>query len=297
MRSLPYFSRAQQGVILLLGAALLLLWAWRANFWLAPSPPPAKTLNFVFIEVTGAAAHPGVYSFDHPPTLAEVYCRAGAAVPPPGGEKRLASGSLLNLNQDGSYQLSRMGGPQLLTLGLSLDLNRATAADLEALPDIGPVMAGRIIAYRQTHGPFNKIADLMEISGIGPQNLEKLKPYLALGSPEASPPAPAAKQGMTAEKPPPAASQEAGGEEHGRLRSRRAAKPKPPARPLDPNLATQADLEALPGIGPVLAKRIIAYRTAHGPFKKIGDLEKVSGIGPKKLEKIEPYLFIEQKKD
>jgi len=198
----------------------------------------------------------------------------------------------VEIAKDGQYRLGRMAGETLLTLGLALDLNRATAADLEALPDIGPVMAGRIIAYRQTHGPFNKIADLMEISGIGPQNLEKLKPYLALGSPEASPPAPAAQQGMTAEKPPSAAGQEISGEEHGRLRSRRAAKSKPPARPLDPNLATQADLEALPGIGPVLAKRIIAYRTAHGPFKKIGDLEKVSGIGKKKLNKIKYYLII-----
>jgi competence protein ComEA len=99
---------------------------------------------------------------------------------------------------------------------------------------------------------------------------------------------------MTAGKAPSAAGQEAGGGEPERLGSRRAAKPKPPARPLDPNLATQADLEALPGIGPVLAKRIIAYRTAHGPFKKIGDLEKVSGIGPKKLAKIKPFLIIKE---
>jgi hypothetical protein len=58
---------------------LLFLWGWRANFWLPPSPPPAKTLNLVFVEVTGAAAHPGVYSFDHAPTLAEAWRRSGVS--------------------------------------------------------------------------------------------------------------------------------------------------------------------------------------------------------------------------
>jgi competence protein ComEA len=68
--------------------------------------------------------------------------------------------------------------------------------------------------------------------------------------------------------------------------------PKTPGRVIDPNLASKADLETLPGIGPVLAKRIIDYRRAHGPYKKIADLRKVSGIGRKKLDKMKPYLTI-----
>ena len=60
MRNLPYFSRAQQGVILLLGAALLLLWAGRANFFQAPSPHPPLDHHPVFVEVSGAAARAGV---------------------------------------------------------------------------------------------------------------------------------------------------------------------------------------------------------------------------------------------
>ena len=68
--------------------------------------------------------------------------------------------------------------------------------------------------------------------------------------------------------------------------------PKAPGRVIDPNRASQADLETLPGIGPVLARRIMDYRRAHGPYKKIADLRKVSGIGPKKLEKMKPYLII-----
>jgi competence protein ComEA len=49
---------------------------------------------------------------------------------------------------------------------------------------------------------------------------------------------------------------------------------------LDLNTATVADLDALPGIGPVLAQRIVDHRTAHGPFTSVDQLDDVSGIGP-----------------
>jgi len=52
------------------------------------------------------------------------------------------------------------------------------------------------------------------------------------------------------------------------------------AGPVDLNTATVADLDALPGIGPVLAQRIVDHRTAHGPFTSVEELDDVSGIGP-----------------
>ena len=55
---------------------------------------------------------------------------------------------------------------------------------------------------------------------------------------------------------------------------------------VDINTATAEQLETLPGIGPVLAQRIIDYRTECGPFQTAGDLLNVSGIGTKKLEAI-----------
>lgn len=73
-----------------------------------------------------------------------------------------------------------MAGADLLVLGLALDLNRASASDLEAVPGIGPVLATRIVEYRQTHGPFGKLEDLVEINGIGPENFEKIRPYLEI---------------------------------------------------------------------------------------------------------------------
>jgi competence protein ComEA len=81
-----------------------------------------------------------------------------------------------------------MSGEQLLNLGLPLDLNTATAEDLEALPGIGPVMAQRLVQHRQTHGPFKDVEDLLAVSGIGEKKLARLKPYLVVLSPEGAGP-------------------------------------------------------------------------------------------------------------
>jgi len=61
---------------------------------------------------------------------------------------------------------------------------------------------------------------------------------------------------------------------------------------LDLNAATINDLVRLPGIGPVMAKRIVEYRQANGPFKRLQDLRKVKGIGVKTYEKLAPLVVI-----
>ena len=62
--------------------------------------------------------------------------------------------------------------------------------------------------------------------------------------------------------------------------------------PVNINSASARDLDALPGIGEVLAQRIIEYRNANGPFKSVDDLIKVKGIGEKTLAKIKPYATV-----
>jgi competence protein ComEA len=58
------------------------------------------------------------------------------------------------------------------------------------------------------------------------------------------------------------------------------------------NLATAEELERLPGVGPVLARRIVEDRARHGQYTRPEDLLRVKGIGPKKLEKLRPYLRV-----
>jgi competence protein ComEA len=71
---------------------------------------------------------------------------------------------------------------------LQVDLNRASAADLEKVPGIGPATAARIVEWRETHGPFERVEDLLNVRGIGAKSLEKLKPYLTV-EPKTSGPA------------------------------------------------------------------------------------------------------------
>lgn len=59
-----------------------------------------------------------------------------------------------------------------------VDLNVATAAQLESLPGVGPVLAGRIVAHRLAHGPFETIEDLLEVSGIGESKLAAIRDHV-----------------------------------------------------------------------------------------------------------------------
>jgi competence protein ComEA len=69
--------------------------------------------------------------------------------------------------------------------GAVVNLNTATAADLEALPGIGAKTAARIVEYRQKNGPFKKAEELMNVRGVGEKNFLKLKPQITVGTPKA----------------------------------------------------------------------------------------------------------------
>ena len=68
------------------------------------------------------------------------------------------------------------------TAASPVNLNTATAAQLEALPGIGKAMADRIVEYRQKNGSFKKAEDLMNVRGIGEKNFLKLKPLVTVGA-------------------------------------------------------------------------------------------------------------------
>jgi competence protein ComEA len=62
--------------------------------------------------------------------------------------------------------------------------------------------------------------------------------------------------------------------------------------PVDLNSATLGQLDALPGVGPVLAQHILDWRTTHGRFDSIDQLREVSGIGPAKYSELRPLVTV-----
>ncbi|HKV63838.1 MAG TPA: helix-hairpin-helix domain-containing protein [Candidatus Acidoferrum sp.] len=68
------------------------------------------------------------------------------------------------------------------------------------------------------------------------------------------------------------------------------AKEKPPAQPVNINVASSEELQLVPGIGPSTAEKILQMRKSYGPFKSVDDLLAIRGLGPKRLEKMRKYL-------
>jgi competence protein ComEA len=166
-----------------------------------PLPAPA-----IQVHVAGAVANPGIYALPADGRVAEAIQAAGGLSP-------AADSQAINLAahlQDGDRLLvpalsptlppaaaseapSRSGSQIVLPTQTSpgiilpdvgkIDINRATQAELESLPGIGPVTAQKIIDYRQTHGPFKDIEEIMDVKGIGPATFEKIKDLITVGSP------------------------------------------------------------------------------------------------------------------
>jgi competence protein ComEA len=134
-----------------------------------------------------------------------------------------------------------------------IDLNTATAEDLQLLPGIGPSKATAILRDRETKGPFRTTGDLTRVSGIGPKTLENLLPYITVQNMEgaANPPAVVAS---------------------------------PLEQPVRVNVATAEELQTLKYVGEATASKIIADRATNGPFRRPQDLLRIKGLGPKFLE-------------
>ena len=162
---------------------------------------------------------------------------------------------------------------QPLRPGEEVDLDRAPADEIERLPRVGPEMARRIAADRDSNGPFGSLPGLGRVPGLGDATLRLIAPYARFTG--VAIPAPA-----TQPTPAPAA-----------VRRRAHVDPCDSIpRPLDLNAATAAQLTCAPGIGPALAERIVTERTAHGPFREVQELERVRGIGPHLVQRLATVL-------
>jgi len=138
------------------------------------------------VYVSGAVAQPGVVTLPATSLLADALDAAGGAT---------ADADLDNVNlaaplADNQHVIvpRRPATPQPVIEGAAatlpaaarVNINTATAAELETLPHIGPAMAQRIIAYRETHGPFAQIEDIQNVEGIGPTRYRDLAPLIAV---------------------------------------------------------------------------------------------------------------------
>jgi competence protein ComEA len=99
----------------------------------------------------------------------------------PTPEAELSGVNLARVVFDGEQiVVPRIGEEPLATAGSGLvSLSRATQAELETLPRIGPATAERIMSWREANGPFQSIEDLLAVSGIGPATLEGLSGLIA----------------------------------------------------------------------------------------------------------------------
>jgi competence protein ComEA len=145
-----------------------------------PIAPTQMIAPALIIDVTGEVVSPGVYEL---PAGSRVIDAIRAA----GGAKAKAALSELNLARvikDGEQiyvdpiytagSRTRAGSKAAAPRG-PININRASASDLDSLDGIGPVIAKRIIAYRTTNGPFTAPEDLLKVSGIGDAKFAQFK--------------------------------------------------------------------------------------------------------------------------
>jgi competence protein ComEA len=152
----------------------------------AGSPVATGSAASVTVDVTGTVRHPGIVVLD-------VGARVVDAVKAAGGARRGVGLSSLNLARvlvDGEQIV--VGGPPAPTSGAAaaagvappggplVNLNTAAESELETLPEVGPVTAQSIVAWRTEHGGFSSVDELVEVDGIGDATLAKIAPHVTI---------------------------------------------------------------------------------------------------------------------
>ena len=128
------------------------------------------------ISVVGAVAEPGVYTLPVGARVADALAAAGGALP--GADlNELDLAAPVGDGETLRVPFATGGPAPTAPLGVPttrVSVNRASAAELEKVPGIGPQLARRIVAYR----PYRSLDELTRVPGIGPRSLERLRPYL-----------------------------------------------------------------------------------------------------------------------
>jgi competence protein ComEA len=147
----------------------------------SPVIPPS-----FFVHVVGQVKTPGVYSLDVGSRLFDAIVAAGGFLP----EAEQASVNLARELTDGEQilvlkkgdagDLSSSGSAGFAGSSTTVSINRATQAQLETLPGVGPALASRIIDWRSANGGFKKLQDLLNVGGIGDKLFSGLKKLISL---------------------------------------------------------------------------------------------------------------------
>ena len=148
----------------------------------ATGASPGTSADVVVVQVIGQVRRPGLVTLPRGSRVADAIARAGGLVR--GGSsgglnlaRVLGDGEQIVVSPDAvsaPAAASSEGG----TVSAIVDLNTATVSDLDTLPGVGPVMAGRILDWRSAHGRFTSVDQLREVSGIGARTFERLKPHV-----------------------------------------------------------------------------------------------------------------------
>ena len=179
-----HFSQNQKRALLIVGAVLLLLSVFivfRGNTEASAIPevlPITVVEPEIFVDVTGAVNKPGVYSLTGKSRVIDAIKAAGDSAP--GAD--LSTINLARIVNDGeqiyvdSTVINSAGVRVSKTVHTGpININRATAHQLDALDGIGPVIAQRIVDYRKVNGSFVSIDDLQKVSGIGAAKFAQIK--------------------------------------------------------------------------------------------------------------------------
>ncbi|MBM3187253.1 MAG: ComEA family DNA-binding protein [Chloroflexi bacterium] len=153
-----------------------------------PTLAPTPTESPLRVHVAGAVANPGVYVLAPGSRLVDAVEAAGGATADADAERvnladRLRDGQQVYVprvnspvppNPTPAIAPASEGRADGARGGL-ININTASAAELDTLPGIGPAYAERIIAYREAHGPFASPDEIMKVQGIGPATYDRIK--------------------------------------------------------------------------------------------------------------------------
>jgi competence protein ComEA len=149
---------------------------------------PPTTASDLVVQAAGAVTKPGVYTMSATARVNDLIAAAGGLAPDADADHvelaaTLTDGERVYVPRVGEAPPpsagSSTGSPSTGSSGRApVDLNRASAADLESLPGIGPSLAQAIIDYREQHGAFRSVDDLADVRGIGPAKMEQVRPLV-----------------------------------------------------------------------------------------------------------------------